>query len=63
MQWCVKFEVLIATTVHSVSRDVMPCSLVGTYTLNFSNLLLPTSTLKMDMEYCSSGQQVTLECW
>lgn len=49
--------------IDSVSRDVMPCSLVDTYTLHFCNLLLPPSTMKMEVAYCSSGQQVTLEHW
>jgi len=37
--------------------------MVEKYKLNFSNLLLPTSTLKMEVAHCSLGQQVTLEHW
>jgi hypothetical protein len=49
--------------IDNVSRDVIPCSLVDTYTLHFCNLLLTPSTLKMEVAYCSLGQQVSLEHW
>jgi hypothetical protein len=41
----------------------MPCSSVDIYTMNFGNLLLPASTLKVEEAYCSSRQQAALEHW